>query len=166
MTPADRRQIQHRGETATTATLEQLGYQITDLNELVGNCPFADLLATKAGDRVLVQVKTTTIPAGTFTTPPAKARALHRMAEAIGCRTSYAFVHLLPAGISPVVRFASAVRVAELADADELAYHGTNRYHVNINLFDDGAPLPEITNPGDLPFQQLPAKTAEKVALP
>jgi hypothetical protein len=48
-------------------------------------------------------------------------------------------------GKTPVIRYERASRVAELAEAAEASYPGTNRYHVDISQFDiDIHRLPEL----------------------
>lgn len=46
----------------------------------------------------------------------------------------YAFAHT--AGEVPVIRYEKASRMAELAEAAEADYPGTNRYHLDIAQFD------------------------------
>jgi hypothetical protein len=48
--------------------------------------------------------------------------------EALGCFPNYAFCNLTDAG--PVIRFSDAPAVATLAEEDEAAYDGVNRYHI------------------------------------
>jgi hypothetical protein len=122
-----------RAEAAVTASLEACGFTVTNLNDLVGNCPFADLLARKAVTRLLIQVKGTVTPEGKFGTPPARVRALETISTELGCHAIYAFVHLTAS--DPVIRFATASEVAVLATEEEAAYNGINRYHVTIDQF-------------------------------
>jgi hypothetical protein len=129
-----RRATGQRAEAAATRDLQAEGFTVTNLNDLVGNCPFADLIARKDGTRILVQVKGTETVDGKFGTPPARVRSLEAISTELGCHAIYAFVHL--ADGDPVVRFAAAGEVAELADEAEADYPGTNRYHVDISQFD------------------------------
>jgi hypothetical protein len=48
-----------RAEAAVTRELEAAGFTVKNLNDLVGNCPFADLLARNAATRLPIQVKAT-----------------------------------------------------------------------------------------------------------
>lgn len=68
---------------------------MTNLNDLAGNCPFADLLARKDRTRLLIQVKATETKAGKFGTPPGRVRALEVICTELGCDAIYAFVHFL-----------------------------------------------------------------------
>ncbi|MEU8315014.1 hypothetical protein [Micromonospora sp. NPDC049033] len=129
----DRVAVGRTAEAAVADVFRSIGYEVINLNELVGNCPFADLIATKVGLRLLVQVKGTTTADGLFGTPPERVRALMAITEALDCLPIYAFCHLT--GTDPVIRFADAATVATLAEADEAAYDGVNRYHVNIGQF-------------------------------
>lgn len=42
-----RKSTGQRAELAVVSALEELGFVVTNLNDLVGNCPFADLLARR-----------------------------------------------------------------------------------------------------------------------
>jgi hypothetical protein len=106
-----------RAEAAVTRHLETAGFTVRNLNDLVGNCPFADLLARRDEARLLIQVKGTVTAEGKFTTPPARVRALEVISAELGCRAIYAFAHLVTD--SPVIRFATAADVAALADTEE-----------------------------------------------
>lgn len=131
----DRRTATARsGEAAVTEELRAAGFSVKNLNDLVGNCPFADLLACRPATRVLVQVKATKTKKGLFGTRPGRVRALEVISTALDCRAIYAFVHFT--GDDVVVRYERAAEVAVLAEADEAAYPGKNRFHVNIGLFD------------------------------
>jgi hypothetical protein len=131
----DRRRVTgHRAEAIATRDLQAEGFTVTNLNDLVGNCPFADLLARKDGTRILVQVKGTETEEGNFGAPPTRVRGLEAISTELGCHAIYAFVHL--AESNPVTRFAAASKVAELADKAEADYPGTNRFHVDISQFD------------------------------
>jgi hypothetical protein len=123
-----------QAERAVAAALEAVGYTVININDLAGNFPLADLGARKAGYSVLVQVRGTTTRDGKFAAPPEKARSLTDLSSLLGCTALYAFVHLLPDG--PLIRFADASHVAQLAEEDEANYQGTNRYHVNMTQFD------------------------------
>jgi hypothetical protein len=141
----DRAAIGRTAEAAVTDVLGGIGYEVINLNELVGNCPFADLLATKAGLRLLVQVKGTTTADGLFGTPPDRVRALMAITEALDCFPIYAFCHLTDA--DAVIRFSDAPTVATLAEEDEAAYEGVNRYHVNIDQFTvDASQIGQLLN--------------------
>lgn len=71
-----RRSTGHRAEAAVTRELQAAGFTVTNLNDLVGNCPFADLLARKATTRLLIQVKgTVTIEGSSEPRPPGCARS-------------------------------------------------------------------------------------------
>jgi hypothetical protein len=129
----DRKEVCVRSEAAVTEVLRARGYVVTNLNELTGNCPFMDLLARKGADRLLIQVKGTTTDWGGFTTPPHTVWALHRFATELDCPALYAFVHFVTA--EPVIRFATAADVALLAEEDEAANAGKNRFHVRIDQF-------------------------------
>lgn len=121
-----------RAEALVAVELESVGFTVTNLNALVGNCPFADLLARRSATRLLVQVKSTTTDDGKFGAPAPRARGLHAIGAELDCQTIYAFVHLLAAQ-PPQIRYATAVDVADLAEADETTYVATNRYHVNMS---------------------------------
>jgi hypothetical protein len=70
---------------------------------------------------------------GKFGTPPARVRALETISTELGCHAIYAFAHLTRG--EPAIRFATAAEVAVLADQEEAAYKGINRYHVTIDQF-------------------------------
>jgi len=123
-----------RGEAAVGAELEAAGFAVTNLNDLVGNCPFADLLARNDTTRLLIQVKTTETIEGLFGTPPGRVRALDVISTDLGCHAICAFVHLTGGGV--VILYSRAAEVAVLAEEDEAAYPGKNRFHMNINQFD------------------------------
>jgi hypothetical protein len=129
-----RRATGQRAEAAAAADLQAEGFTITNLNDLVGNCPFADLIARRGEIRILIQVKGTETTEGKFGTPPARVRSLEAISTELGCHAIYAFVHLAEDG--PVIRFATASYVAELAVEAEADYPGINRYHVDISQFD------------------------------
>lgn len=133
-TTEQRRTTGRRAEAAVTRELEAVGFTVKNLNDLVGNCPFADLLARSAATRLLIQVKGTVTSEGKFGTPPIRVRALEAISTELGCHAIYAFAHL--AADSPVIRFATAAEVAVLADEEEAAYEGINRYHVTIDQFE------------------------------
>ena len=119
-----------RAEAAVTKNLEAAGFEVKNLNELAGNCPFADLIAHRDDHRLLIQVKGTVTTEGKFGAPPGRVRNLAAIADALGCGSVYAFAHL--ASPIPIIRYATAADVAKLADAAEAAYPGVNRYHVTI----------------------------------
>ncbi len=119
-----------RAEAAVTKNLEAAGFEVKNLNELAVNCPFADLIARKDDHRLLIQVKGTVTADGKFGAPPERVRNLAAIADALDCGSVYAFAHLVSA--NPVIRYATAADVAELADEAEAAYEGINRYHVTI----------------------------------
>jgi hypothetical protein len=82
------------------------------------------------GERLPVQVKGSV----DFPATPAKARTLRALAEAVDCRGIYCLVRSV--GDDQVIRFDTAARVAELAEANEAA-HGRCAYlHANIEEFD------------------------------
>ena len=60
-------------------------------------------------------------------------RALETISTELGCHAIYAFAHLTRG--EPAIRFATAAEVAVLADQEEAAYKGINRYHVTIDQF-------------------------------
>ncbi|MFJ4187862.1 hypothetical protein [Kitasatospora sp. NPDC089509] len=124
-----------RAEELVSAVLKAEGYAVTNLNQLAGNFPLADLIARRE-TRLLVQVRGTTISEGKYRTPPQKARTFNRLGVELGCPAVYAFAHLAPE--QPVVRFALATEVAELAEEDEANYSGVNAFHVNIGQFEIG----------------------------
>jgi hypothetical protein len=132
-----RRATGQRAEAAATRDLQAEGFTVTNLNDLVGNCPFADLIARKDGTRMLIQVKGTETVDGKFGTPPARVRSLEAISTQLDCKAIYAFVHLVEGDL--VIRYATASAVAELADEAEAAYPGINRYHVGIGQFDVAA---------------------------
>jgi hypothetical protein len=132
----NRKDVGDGAEAKVEGELEMAGFTVTNLNDLVGNCPFADLLARRSGTRVLVQVRGTTTLAGKFGAPSQGAHALDRFAAELDCCALYAFVHFV--GEGPVIRFATAAEVATLAEKDEAAYVGRNRFHVNIGQFSIG----------------------------
>jgi hypothetical protein len=123
-----------RAEDLVAQELAAAGFTVVNLNDLVGNCPFADLLARKGPTRLLVQVKGTETDEGKFGTPPRRVRALEAISTELGCEAIYAFVHLTVA--NPTIRYAAAAQVAVLADEEEEAYWGILRYHVVIDQFD------------------------------
>jgi hypothetical protein len=129
----NRADVGREAEAVVAEKLRSGGFTILDLNELVGNCPFADLLARQGDRRILVQVKGTRTAGGKFGTPPQRVRALASIAEALDCQALYAFCHFTVAG--PIVRFSDPSTVARLADEDAAAYARTNRYHVVIDNF-------------------------------
>jgi hypothetical protein len=124
-----------RAEAATTETLRAHGYDVTNLNDLAGNFPAADLAARRTGERLLIQVRGTTTLAGKFAAPPTKARTLCALADALDCHGLYAFVQFAKSQ-QQVILFETAAQVAVLAEEDETAYDGVNRYHVNVGQFD------------------------------
>jgi len=127
-----------RAEAAVTRELEAVGFTITNLNDLVGNCPFADLLAREGATRLLIQVKGTVTDEGKFGTPPGRVRALEAISTELGCHSIYAFAHL--AADNTTIRYARAAEVAKLAEEWEAEYLLTHqkppRYHWNIDEFD------------------------------
>jgi len=130
--------IGQKAEEIVAQALVSKGYEITNLNSLVRNCPFMDLLATKPkrrgpARRLLVQVKGTTNAKMWFGAQPSRARALDQFASAFGCTAEYAFVYVDTVGARPVVQFAAAKDVAQMAEEAEESYPGTNRYHVAIS---------------------------------
>ena len=132
-TSQQRTETGRRAEDAVAAELRELGFTVTNLNELVGNCPFADLVARRDEIRALVQVKGTVTAEGKFGVPAERARALQTIAVELACTAVYALAHLCQE--QEVIRYAGAEQVATLAEADELGYAGTNRYHVRIADF-------------------------------
>lgn len=123
-----------RAESAVAQELETVEFDVTNLNDVVGNCPFADLLAHQDSTRLLVQVKGTVTIGGKFGAPPHRVRGLDAIGTALGCHAIYAFVHFT--ADEEIIRFATAADVAALADEDEAATAGVNRFHVNIHQFD------------------------------
>jgi Holliday junction resolvase-like predicted endonuclease len=127
--------ITQRSEHVAASVLQDLGFAVTNLNDLVGNCPFADLLARKDSTRLLVQVKATQTRERKFATPPRRTRALATISVELGCHPIYAFVNLYDQ-LRIKVRFDVAARVAELADAAEAANQGRfNLFHVTFDQF-------------------------------
>ncbi len=118
------------GESDVEAVLVGNGYSVVNLNEHVGNCPFGDLIAERNGQRLLVQVKSTTTPEAKYGTPPHRARALQTIANAFGVDGVYAFVHLASQGNRTC--FVPAADIESLATQAELEYAGVNRYHVDF----------------------------------
>ncbi len=88
--------------------------------------------ALMPGERLLVQIRGSGEASGDFPAPPARARTMR--AEAVDCHGIYCFVRFVVG--DQVIRFDTAARVAELAEANEVA-HGRRAYlHVNIGEFD------------------------------
>jgi hypothetical protein len=121
-------------EAAAAEDLRGAGFGVTNLNELAGSFPAADLAARRAGERLLVQVRGTTKTSGDFPAPPEGARTLYALADAVDCHGIYCFVQFV--GDDRVIRFDTAARVAELAEATEAAYGHRTYLHVNIEDFD------------------------------
>lgn len=111
-----------RGEAAVTGELRAAGFTVMNLNDLVGNYPFADLLARGDMTRLLVQVKATKTKKGKFGTPPGRVRGLEVISTELGCHAIYAFVHFT--GDDAVILYERAAEVAELAEGDEAATQG------------------------------------------
>ena len=123
-----------RAEETVARILRGEGFRVTDLNEVAGNFPLADLGALRGEERILIQVRGTVAAHGDFPAPPAKARKLHAFAEAVGCRGLYALAHFT--GDSEVIRFDTATRVAELGEAMEESWGRKTYLHVNIEDFE------------------------------
>lgn len=137
-----------RAEATAASALQAEGFTVTNLNELAGNFPAADLVASRGTDRLMIQVRGTTIPAGKFRASPAKARILDRLAPLLGCHAIYSFVHFTTEG--PIILFDTAARVTVLAEEDEAATKGTNRFHVNIDRFTiEASHISELLNRGE-----------------
>lgn len=141
LTPSQRnRFICRQAERIVEETLRSAGYDVINLNDLGDNCPYMDLLATRDGDRVLVQVKGTTTVGQKFGAPPGRARSLAAVATALGCRSVYAFVWMAREGGSHDVRFATAAEVVVLTeDAIENATSKL-RYHLNLGDIVEATP--------------------------
>lgn len=127
----DKREVRDRAEAAVADALTGEGFAVINLNELVDNTPFMDLLASRTGRRLLVQVKGTTTTTGKFGAPPAKARALVKFATALDCDALYAFVQL--GADETLIRWATAEHVAAIAEQAVEEYHGILRYHILID---------------------------------
>ncbi|MEJ8654825.1 hypothetical protein WKI65_44005 [Streptomyces sp. MS1.AVA.3] len=110
---------------------------MVNLNKLVKNFRFADLLAKRGTTRFMIQVKGTETDEGKFGALPEPARALHALAGHLDAYAVYALVHLVPDG--PVIRFGAAEEVAALADQRIADYAGTLRFHLSIDDFEHKA---------------------------
>ncbi|MGX1972516.1 hypothetical protein [Streptomyces kronopolitis] len=126
-------QAESAAETAITAA----GWEVVNLNKLVKNFRFADLLAKRGSTRVMIQVKGTETGEGKFGALPEPARALHALAGHLDAHAAYALVHLAPDG--PVIRFGAAEEAAALAEQRIADYPGTRRYHLFIDDFEHTA---------------------------
>jgi hypothetical protein len=131
-------EIDRDGQTAEDAVAAELradGWKVLNLNrDIAGNYPVIDLSARRDDRRMLIQVRGTRTDHGSFRTPPGSARKAEALSDWLGLPVLYAFVHF--ADETPVVRYETASRVADLAEEDEASYLGTNRYHVDISQFD------------------------------
>jgi hypothetical protein len=133
MAPDDRSGKQT--EDAVAAALCAAGWEeVTNLNrEVGGNFPAVDLVGRKGATRVLFQARGVTNSAGDFTTFPDDARKVVRFGEIVGIPSLYAFRHVT--AHAETLRFGTAAKVVDLAEAAEARYRGKNRFHVNIDDF-------------------------------
>jgi hypothetical protein len=123
-------------EIAAAQAFRSEGFRVTNLNDIAGNFPAADLGAVHGDERLFVQVRGSSEASGDFPAPPVKARNLRALADAVGCHGIYCFVQFPCDEEKQVMRVETAARVAELAEATE-AFHGCRTYlHVNIEDFD------------------------------
>lgn len=107
-----------RAEEAAIGVLRFEGFRVTNLSDIAGNFPVADLAALRADERILVQVRGIKEEDGDFPAPSAKAGKFHALAEAVGCRGLYALAHFT--GDGKVLRFDTAARVTADRIADLL----------------------------------------------
>jgi hypothetical protein len=137
-------QTERMAEGAARAALRSAGCRVVNVNRAIRrNYPVIDLVARRGTARMLVQVRGTWTVNGKFTATPAQSRALAALAASRGCHAVWAFVHLT--GDGKIVRFAAAAQVARLAEEDEAAAPGANRYHVNITQFEvDASRIAEL----------------------
>jgi hypothetical protein len=137
-----RRATGQRAETAATGELQTEGFAVTNLNDLVGNCPFAT--SSRGGMRPGSSSRSRAPKPSRANSElrPRGVRALEAISAELGCAAIYAFVPLIED--NPVIRFAAASNVAELADEAEADYPGTNRYHVDITQFDAAVDRTEL----------------------
>lgn len=91
----DRWLIARQGEDAVLRSLRAAGFSVTDLNKVSAGFPLADLLVDESGERVLIQVKSTTTECAKFIAPSKKAEELDSIASVMGLTAVYAFVHFI-----------------------------------------------------------------------
>ena|SRR5215831_16799174 len=125
-----------QAEDAVAGTLLLAGWdEVINLNrEVADHFPAVDQAARNGATRVLIQVRGVTNDDGNFTTYPRSAHRAMRLGKALGLPVLFAFRHLTADG--ETLRFGTAARVAELAEAAEAEYPGKNRFHVNIDDFE------------------------------
>jgi Holliday junction resolvase-like predicted endonuclease len=122
-------------EDAVAAELRANGWDVLNLNrEIAGNYPKIDLIARRGAARMLIQVRGCGDPHGKFPAPSVDARKVETLGDWLGRPALYAFVH--SADETPVTRYETASRVADLAEKDEANCPGINYYHVHISQFD------------------------------
>lgn len=123
-----------QAEKFAEVSLRAQGYDVTNLNELVGNCPVMDLLATTRRHKLLMQVRGTTTWNSQWGAPPQQAESLDLLARALGCEAWYAFVWLDALGgrsdTHAGIWCAPALKVARHATVAIRDYPATLRYHV------------------------------------
>lgn len=128
-------QTERMAEGAVRAALLSAGCRVVNVNYAIRrNYPVIDLVACRGAARMLIQVRGTWTADARFTATPAQSHALAALAASRSCHALWAFVHLT--GDGKTVRFATAAQVTQLAEEDEAATPGTNRYHVNIRQFE------------------------------
>jgi len=137
---------ERKAEAAARTALRSAGCRVVNVNRAIHrNYPVIDLVARRGAARMLVQVRGTWTIDGKFTATPAQSRNIAALAASRGCHAIWAFVHIT--GDGTTIRFATAAQVTRLAEEDEAATPGTNRYHVNITQFEiDASRIAELLN--------------------
>lgn len=132
----ERQKTERLTEAAALAEFLGNGWKGANANHAVRpNFPLIDLIVWKAGGpRLLVQVRGSRKTRGKFSAPPAKCQKIADFAAQGGYIPIFAFVDLRPG--RRTIRFESALEVKRLAQADEAATPGVNRFHININDLD------------------------------
>jgi hypothetical protein len=123
-------------EIAATQAFRSEGFRVTNLSDIAGNFPAADLGGVRGDERLFVQVRGSSEAAGDFPAPPEGASKLHALADAVGCHGIYCFVQFPCDEEKQVMRIETAARVAELAEATEAAWGRRTYLHVNIEDLD------------------------------
>jgi hypothetical protein len=128
-----RRFVCRQAETVAGHELGAAGYAVVNLNDVVDDCPYMDLVATAGPVRILVQVRGTTTTERKFRALPKGALSLEIFAGALGCHALYAFVWMNESGGDFDVRYELPATVRAIADAGIADYPGTLRYHLTHN---------------------------------
>jgi Holliday junction resolvase-like predicted endonuclease len=139
-------QTERMAEAAARTVLRSAGCRVVNVNRAIRrNYPVIDLVARRGTARMLIQVRGTWTVDAKFTATPAQSRALAALAASRGCYAIWAFVHIT--GDGKTIRFATAAQVERIAEEDEAATPGINRYHVNISQFEiDASRIGELLN--------------------